>query len=114
MPGPYEGEFPPYVRGSGTSYAAAASVRSKSAAMRHQIIALLEERGGLTCDEVEVILELRHQTASARFAELRRDGLISKVGERPTRSGRKADVMAVGVSDPPVILDPTMAEGYWD
>ncbi len=48
-------------------------------------------RRGVTCDEVEVALNLRHQTASARFTALFKRGDIVDSGERrPTRSGRKA------------------------
>jgi len=48
---------------------------------------------GLTCDEVELQLYLRHQTASARVRELAQKGHIKDSGERrATRSGRTAIV----------------------
>ena len=46
-----------------------------------------------TCDEAEVALNLRHQTASARITELRAAGKLRPEGTRPTRSGRQADVL---------------------
>lgn len=48
---------------------------------------------GRTCDEVEVLLDLRHQTASARIRELVMLGFLKDSGERrATRSGRQARV----------------------
>lgn len=45
---------------------------------------------GMTCDEIETQLALSHQTASARFSEMKRDGLIYSKMKRKTRSGRNA------------------------
>lgn len=60
---------------------------------------------GATTDEVEEVLELPNQTASARMSELLRSGvvqvLLNAAGEqikRPTRRGRPARVV-VAVSD---------------
>ena len=48
---------------------------------------------GFTDDELEVRLELLHQTASARRRALVQKGLLVDSGEtRPTRSGRQATV----------------------
>lgn len=48
---------------------------------------------GATCDEAEVALGLSHQTASARYNDLMRAGLITRGGwQRPTRTGSKAHV----------------------
>jgi len=48
---------------------------------------------GAICDEAEVALGMTHQTASARFSELRRLGLLEDTGRsRLTRSGRPARV----------------------
>lgn len=83
----------PRVRGSDTSEAAAESVGPVTGRLRRQIYALICERGGLTCDEVEALTGLAHQTASARIYELKKRGQIVDCGERrPTRSGRKAAV----------------------
>lgn len=46
---------------------------------------------GLTCDEVEVVTQLSHQTASARINGLyRRDVIVASGDKRLTRSGRRA------------------------
>lgn len=64
--------------------------------MRAQIVSLLlDHPDGLTCDEIEVLLDMRHQTASARLKELK-DPPIAYVRttqeKRETRSGRFAFV----------------------
>jgi hypothetical protein len=43
-----------------------------------------------TCDEVEIALEMNHQTCSARFSELKREGIIVPTVKRATRTGCKA------------------------
>lgn len=55
-----------------------------------RILAAIEYMGACTCDEVEVLLCLSHQTCSARFADLKRAGLIEPTTRRKTRSGRWA------------------------
>ena len=42
---------------------------------------------GASCEDVERGLGLKHQTASARVSELRRDGWIASVGRGKTSSG---------------------------
>lgn len=62
---------------------------------RGRILWEISSRGGLTCDEVEVITGLSHQTCSARFRDLAKgtNPLIIPSGEkRPTRTGRRAMV----------------------
>lgn len=51
------------------------------------IYAWLIMRGDGTCDEAEVHLGMNHQTCSARFSELKRDGLIEPTVKRRTRTG---------------------------
>lgn len=77
-----------------TSLAAEESIRPAAPRLRQQILEFLksQEEHGATCDEVEVALGMTHQTASARFTELRARKLTRIVGERRTRSGRKASV----------------------
>ena len=85
--------LPPHVRGSDTSRAAAESMVSNTGRLKQMIIAHLRIEGGCTCDEIEVALSMRHQTASARIRELRDSGAIVDTGERrKTRSGRNAAV----------------------
>jgi predicted ArsR family transcriptional regulator len=46
-----------------------------------------------TCDDIERLLGLSHQTASARINELVREHeIIDSGARRPTKSGRKARV----------------------
>jgi hypothetical protein len=47
---------------------------------------------GLTCEEVEDLAKLSHQSCSARISELKREGKIKKIGVRNTRSGSPAAV----------------------
>lgn len=63
---------------------------------RARVLRLINRRpkSGFTCDEVEQRLDMLHQTASARMAELSRDGLIYESGRvKPTRTGCRARVM---------------------
>jgi len=62
-----------------------------------RILAFVGERGdhGATCDETEVELDLRHQTASARFTELAQLDAVVIVAERRTRTGFSAGVYVV-------------------
>lgn len=83
----------PFVAGSDTSEAAAISVSGCAKTMQEVIRRLFVYHGGLTCDEVERSLGLRHQTASARIRDLALRSHIVDSGERRvTRSGRKAVV----------------------
>jgi hypothetical protein len=51
---------------------------------------------GLICEEAERLLGMRHQTCSARFSEMKRDGLLVVTGERrKTSTGCRADVLAL-------------------
>lgn len=48
---------------------------------------------GLTCDEAEFVLAMKHQTVSSAFTRLREGGWIYDTGRRrKTRSGRNAAV----------------------
>ncbi len=47
--------------------------------------------GGITCDQLEILLGTSHQSTSARVCELSRLGLIHHtLAKAPTRSGRNA------------------------
>lgn len=51
---------------------------------------------GATCDEIEVALGLKHQTASARCSQLKSQGIIYEAGDRRlTRSQRPAAILRV-------------------
>lgn len=55
-----------------------------------RILTFLEWNESATCDEVERYTGMSHQTCSARFADLKRAGLIKPTMRRKTRSGRWA------------------------
>jgi hypothetical protein len=81
-----------------TSAEAHDSIKDEAPYLRRIIETYIKRRKwhGATCDEVEVALGMRHQTASARFTELKAAGHIFKDGRRrETRSGRTADVYVV-------------------
>jgi Fic family protein len=99
-------DLAPHVDGSDTSEAAAAAIQPHLSALQAEILETIKRHDqmvwlglpwpGLTCDEIEQILDMKHQTVSARILELRRKGLIEDSGERrKTRSGRKAVVWRV-------------------
>lgn len=77
---------------SETSAQALASI--DAASIREQVWGHIRKHGlgGRTCDETEVDLGLRHQTASARITELKKEKRVFQRGRRATRSGRQADV----------------------
>lgn len=91
---PYAGTTP-RVRSSDTSQDAGDSMMPAVGTLRRQVYNLIAVRPS-TDDEVEDILGLRHQTASARRRELVLLGLVKDSGERRfTSSGRKATVWRV-------------------
>jgi hypothetical protein len=82
--------------GVATSNAAAVSISGAAGALRARVLHVITELGGATCDEVECVTDLKHQTASARVYELHTRGKIVDSGERrATRSGRDAIVWVV-------------------
>ena len=93
---------PPHVRDSETSLDAAVSIQHKVPKLQRQVLdCIAASPAGHTCDEVECILGLAHQTCSARFRELAtcQPPLIEKLlledgsyARRKTRSGRGAYV----------------------
>ena len=93
---------PAHVRDSETSFDAAVSIQHKVPKLQRQVLDCVRAMpGGVTCDDVEVFLQLSHQTCSARFRELSscQPPLIKKLlladgsyARRKTRSGRGAFV----------------------
>lgn len=80
----------PYVQGSDTSHEAAESIADRAASMRAQVADEIRRSGiyGATCDEIEIALGMKHQTASARIKDLKDRGAVRDSGvRRPTRSG---------------------------
>ena len=89
--------------GTDTSRDAAASIVDQVNGMCRDVLrAIREAEDGLTCDEVEQLLSMKHQTASARIRDLtscqpalleqRLDQETGKHARRATRSGRTARV----------------------
>jgi predicted HTH transcriptional regulator len=62
---------------------------------RSRIIAYLTETGGHTAEEIERALKIHRSTVSARMSEMKRDGLIEKIGRRSTSTGSSAGVYDV-------------------
>lgn len=80
------------------SIAAAVSIVPARVMLMEKVRRCIAEAGsqGRTCDEVEEVTGLRHQTASARVNELMTKGVIWDTGvRRKTRSGRNAAVWMV-------------------
>ena len=88
-------DVPGHVAGSDTSEAAADSMIGPAVRKRLQAYEAIAEAGkdGLTCDELEHVTSMSHQTASARIRELAMARRVADSGRRRnTRSGRKAVV----------------------
>jgi hypothetical protein len=62
---------------------------------RKLIVEYLKTVPSATCDEVEMALEMNHQTCSARFSELKREGIIVPTVKRATRTGCKAQAWRI-------------------
>lgn len=89
------GGTPGHVAGSSTSRAAAVNVAGRAPGMEQQVIDLIASRGdeGLTCFEVEGLLGMRHQTASARIREAVLHGMLVDSGRtRPSSVGDESTV----------------------
>jgi len=89
----------PYARDSDTSEEASRRALPRAGGDARWILRLIRNavyfgyEGGLTCDEVEALTGLPHQTASARIRGLRSGGWIRDGGKRRnTRRGRAAVV----------------------
>ena len=91
---PYGGT-PPHVKDSDTSWEAALRVAGSAGSVRRRVFRYITSclHYGTTDEEIEIELELRHQTASARRRELVILGLVIDSGKRrPTSSGCTATV----------------------
>ena len=61
---------------------AAARALPRTGSKRRRTLHIIEERGGVTCDEVEWLTGWTHQSASPIFTGLRADGWIEDSGDR--------------------------------
>ena len=76
-----------------TSRDAYASVNRGNIPMLHFVVMLIDQRGGLTCDEVEYLTDGKHQSISAAIRANVKKGLLRASGNyRMTRSNRRAIV----------------------
>jgi|SRR6516164_6168651 hypothetical protein len=85
-----------YHRGNQESRAAKLLSERHAQKQRRRIeaLALRRAKQGITCDEAEILLDLPHQSCSARFTELKRDKiLIPTKLTRKTRYGGNARVL---------------------
>ena len=87
----------------GNQQSVAANKRTNKARDRARIYAHIHTCGmyGSTSDECEVALDMGHQTCSARFTDMKCDGLLIPIGiKRKTRHNCDAEVC--------------VAKGIWD
>lgn len=99
-----------------TSLVAARSVAPSAGQMRSRVLVEIRERGvaGATCDEVEQVLQMQHQTASARIRELVLEGRLVDSGyRRPTRSGHPAVIWVEPAADSAVRLVEAPRPALW-
>ncbi len=78
-----------YHGNASTSVEANPSQHSKQKA-HATILAALQSAGEATCQRLESLTGLAHESCSARCSELLRDGKITIVGRGVTRSGKPA------------------------
>jgi hypothetical protein len=60
-----------------------------------RLVAQYSPDAGISCDEIERITGLKHQSAGARMTELKADGLIHRIGYGKTRSGCRCALYVV-------------------
>lgn len=99
---PEDVALPKYVAGSDTSLMAAENIAPMVTKLQNMVLDVVLAKGteGATCDEVEVTLEMPHQTASARINELKENDvetgrpqmLYDSGKRRKTRHGQLATV----------------------
>ena len=87
---PYPDGLPGHVQGDGPSIEAAVSMLPVAGNLQRQVYDFIDRGGGATCEEVEMALGLRHQTASARIRELALAGHVASVKKRRNVTGRRA------------------------
>ncbi len=81
-----------------TSREAYESILPHVSRLANEVYRAIEAAGprGMTCDECEIKLSMRHQTASARIRELKDCHAVADSGKRRTTlSGRQAAVMVI-------------------
>lgn len=90
-------DIPVPSNGVRTSNAAAEMLDGDSSRLRRLVFRVIERNRGMTCQEVEELTEIDHETVSARIWELHTRGWLCDSGKtRMTRARRKAIVWIVG------------------
>lgn len=97
---PRDMAIPAYVKTSDTSFLAAESIAPVVDFLQKKVLDVILSNGtkGMTCDEVEVAIDMPHQTASARINELMKERderpamLFDSGSRRKTRHGQLATV----------------------
>lgn len=77
-------------RHGGNQQSQAANARTNKQRDASRILELLRIWGDYTCQEASIELSMPYTTASARFSDLKRAGLIEPTVRRKTRSGCSA------------------------
>lgn len=77
------------------SVEAAVSMIDKSKSLRKNVLELLREKGPMTDEAIAVALNLNPSTARPRRIELVGEGVVVRVGEGKTTSGRRAALWGV-------------------
>ena len=90
-------DIPVPSNGVRTSDAAAEMLDGDSSRLRRLVFRVIERNRGMTCQEVEELTEIDHETISARIWELHTRGWLCDSGKtRMTRARRKAIVWIIG------------------
>lgn len=90
-------DIPVPSNGVRTSDAAAEMLDGDSSRLRRLVFRVIERNRGMTCQEVEELTEIDHETISARIWELHTRGWLCDSGKtRMTRARRRAIVWVVG------------------
>jgi len=74
-------------RHGGDAQSKAANARTNKFKDGQRILWLMYVAGDQTCEEASIALDMPYTTASARFSDLKRAGLIEPTVRRKTRSG---------------------------
>lgn len=83
--------MPHYVATSDTSYDAAKSIRADLSALRRRVLSAVQAAPqGITCEQLEALTGLKHQTASARLKELQDRGQVDWKIDPHTGKHRRA------------------------
>lgn len=83
-------------KGNPESVEANVKIHKSKEAIREKILQYIRAMGmdGATCEQIEIALDISHQTASARCAELKNLKLVIDSGSRrETRTGTKAAIL---------------------